>query len=932
MLKLARPLGLRQRMLLIGAAATLPILGVMGLQARAVLQESLERQQRETVQLLTLSVNEFDLRLSMEERLLQALARMPGLPARGEDCSRFAEAAGIAVAVDLLATDGAAICSVGGKREPAPVDAAFLADVLRLKRMVLGGQAGTRPGFSALSLLVPVLDGRGEPRALLSSTLDLDFLEDALVKLHPQAQTNIVLVNTAGTVLSPPRWAGQSVAEHAVMRRIAGTAQEIQFTTVGIDGHERLFAAKPLRPLANDQLYLWVAASRSDVVAAAVRAFARDTLLLTAMMLALVGALWHYGNKLVLLPLGRLREVAARLGKGRLEARTELAHSEDEIGQLAASFDAMAGQLERHVQRIADDLVALREAGMATRKLSSVVEQSPAIVVITNTDGVIEYVNPRFTALTGYGANEAIGRTPSILKSGQTPATVYENMWQTLLAGRQWHGELLNRRKNGELFWESTHISPLMDEEGRITHFIAVKEDITERLAYQKELEHQATRDALTGLANRNLLADRLAQALAQAHRGAHAAAVLLVDLDNFKLINDSLGHAAGDLLVKSIAERLVTCVREGDTVARMGGDEFVLIMHRVRDEADVTVMMQRIVSTVAAPLRIGGHELHVTCSTGAALYPKDGVSGEDLLRNADTAMYRAKEQGRDSFRFYTADMNQRMMDRLMLESELRQALDAGDLVLYYQPQVSTVTGDIIGAEALIRWPHAEQGMIAPARFIPLAEETGLIVPLGEWILRAACRQSRLWQEQGLPPLRIAVNISARQFRQRDFVATLQEILMDTGLPAHLLELELTESMVMQNPDEVVRLLQELKRTGLYLALDDFGTGYSSLNHLKKFPIDVLKLDQSFVRGVLTDADDAAIARTVIGLAHSLNLTVVAEGVETEEQKLFLAEESCDAMQGYYFGRPMPADSFAALLQSAPVGKSRNAPVTAVSQ
>ena len=1038
-------------MLLVGAAATLPILVAMGFQARAVLQDNLVRQQRDTDQLLAMAASQLELRLSLEERLLRTLALVPGLTdmANGAACQNFSRATAAREApspvVSLRDSQGAIVCSSAGIETAVRDDPEYFADARHLQRLAIGDYRIARsPGRSRLTLVLPLPGRTGETGTLLTSTLDLHFLEEELEKLKPTAQTNIVLVNAAGIILSPPRWSGDSVAEHPVMKRIVAAPGKLSFEARGIDGHERIFASRPVHSATKEPLYLWVAASRSDIVALALRQFVGDTLTMTAMMLALIVALWHYGNKLVLRPLARLREAAAKLGKAHLSVRTGLPHSDDEIGQLAVSFDAMAEQMERHVKRIAADLVEIREAGVTMRKLSRVVEQSPTIVVITDTRGVIEYVNPKFTSLTGYGAAEVIGRTPALLKSGLTPAAVYQDLWSTLLDGRQWRGELLNRKKCGELFWEDTRISPLMDDDGRITHFIAVKEDtterrkveaqlhklslavehspvsvmitdhqgtieyvnprftevtgfaanevfgknprilksgttgqhvyqglwqsitsgrewsgelqnrnrngelfwesekiapivdtsgkishfvalkedITERKNYQAELERQATRDALTGLANRSLLSDRMGQALAQAHRSGHAAAVLLVDLDNFKLINDSLGHATGDLLVKAMAERLSGCVREGDTVARMGGDEFVIIMHHVRDESDVTAMMQRIVATIATPLDIEGRELHVTCSTGAALYPKDGTSGEDLLRNADTAMYRAKEQGRDSFRFYTADMNQRMMDRLTLEAELRLAIDRQQFSLHYQPQVDTDSGRLIGAEALLRWSHAEMGMIPPSRFIPLAEETGLIVPLGEWILREACAQSRRWQAAGLPPLRLAVNISARQFRQKNFAERLVGILEETGLAADLLELGLTESMVMQKPDEAVKLLQRLKRPGLHLSLDDFGTGYSSLSYLKRFPIDVLKLYQSFVRGVLSDADDAAIARSVIGLGHSLNLKVIAEGVETEAQRAFLAAEKCDAMQGYHFSRPLPAAAFAALLQSRSAGDS----------
>ena len=1047
-----RARGLRQRMLLIGAAATLPVLLAMGVLARAALNDSLEVQKKQVSQLLGLASTELELRVLLEERLLKALALAPSLARdpRNFSCARFLTATAATheqlARISLRTPGGELICASSAQdadRE-AGIAAEYLADPKHMRRMFIADRrSGSRGDKTLLTLVLPVTDERGKTQALLTSSIDLRFLEEQLAKMQPQAQTNIVLVNAAGTILSPPRWAGQSVADHAVMKRVAKVSDEVSFETVGIDGVERVFAARPVRSTVSEQLHLWVAASRSDIVSNAISQFAKDTLSLTLMMLALVVALWHYGNKLVLRPLVRLRQAASHLGKAQLAARTGLEHSDDEIGQLAASFDAMADQLEHHVQRIAEDLLQIRAAAVTTKKLSRAIEQSPAIVVITNTRGVIEYVNPQFTTVTGYAAAEAIGRTPAILKSGLTPDGVYATLWSTLLAGQQWRGALLNRKKNGDLFWEETRISPLMDEHGCLTHFIAIKEDVTERrraeealrllkraieassngvimvksarqednpiiytnpaferimgyaqdevlgcnvrvlfngelgsvaveklrdatrrgmeaeavvrayakdgtarwisvsvspvrdedgrlthfvnvfsdvserVGYELELQRQANHDSLTGLANRNLLADRLAQAIAQAHRAGHAVAVLMVDLDNFKVINDSLGHAAGDMVVKAVAQRLALCVREGDTVARMGGDEFVLVMHNIQGEVDATAMMQRIVASIATPFVVEAHELHVTCSLGAAIYPKDGGNSEELLRNADTAMYRAKEQGRDSFRFYTSDMNLRLMERLNLEAELRLAIDREVFQIHYQAQVDTATQRVVGAEALARWPHERLGMIPPARFIPLAEETGLIVTLGEWLLRKACMQARSWERGTLGGPRLAVNISARQFRQKDFVSVVARALADSGLDPDHLELELTESMVMSNPDEAVVLLHDLKALGVHLALDDFGTGYSSLNYLKRFPIDVLKLDQSFVRGVLSDSDDAAIARSVIALAHSLNLRVVAEGVESEEQRQFLSTARCDIMQGYHFSRPLPAADFAALLQSA---------------
>ncbi|MFA7270762.1 MAG: PAS domain S-box protein [Sterolibacterium sp.] len=693
-----------------------------------------------------------------------------------------------------------------------------------------------------------------------------------------------------------------------------------------------------------------------------------------------------------------------------------------------------------HFITVKEDITQRKAAEAQMRKLSLAVEHSPSSVVITDRNGTIEYVNPKFTEASGYSASDAIGNTPGILSSGLTPAETYHSLWARISSGQEWSGELLNRNKKGELFWESERIAPITNEQGEITHFVALKSDITERkqaeaalhlsnsaieassngilviaargaarpvlyanpafeqmtgydaadtlgkdifellgtqeepvlseylssalrqgekrcsvvpsrhrdgsrfwnefaitvvrnaegvitnyvgvlsdvtsrIEYEDQLSHQANHDDLTGLANRSLLMDRIRQAIANAHRYGHSAAVLLVDLDHFKYINDSMGHAAGDQVVRQVAQRLSGCAREGDTVARMGGDEFVLVLNRVEDEQDVARVLERIVDSISKPMRVEGRELHITSSLGASLFPKDGDNPENLLRYADTAMYRAKEQGRDGYWFYTADMNTRMMERLTLEGNLRHALENQEFILHYQPQVDIRSGRIVGAEALIRWQSTTLGMVSPAKFIPLAEETGLIIPIGDWVLASACQQIKRWQAAGLPRLRVAVNISASQFRQKSFAERLAALLEENRLDAANLELEITESMLMHDIEEAIAIMRSLKAIDLHLSLDDFGTGFSSLSYLKRFPIDVLKLDQSFVRDVLVDPDDATIARTVIGLGHSLNLKVVAEGVETAEQLTFMQTHDCDLVQGYYFSRPLPADDFAALLK-----------------
>jgi len=436
-----------------------------------------------------------------------------------------------------------------------------------------------------------------------------------------------------------------------------------------------------------------------------------------------------------------------------------------------------------------------------------------------------------------------------------------------------------------------------------------------ERKRYQEQLEHQANYDVLTGLPNRNLLQDRLKRAVF-AQRDARPIAVVFIDLDHFKFINDSLGHTQGDKLLAIIAERLASIVREGDTVARLGGDEFVLVLNDQNKEDVIFRAMQRVLNKVSEPMTIDGQELYITCSAGVSLYPADAPDVETLLKNADVAMYRAKEHGRNNFQFYTPEMNDLANERLALEHSLRRALERNELLLHYQPKVNLETGMIVGAEALLRWQHPEWGLIAPERFIPIAEETGLIVQIGAWVIRTACNQARLWQDAGLPPVIMSVNLSARQFRQESFVKVVTQILHETGLKPEQLEMELTESMLMHNANAAISILGGLKSLGVRLSLDDFGTGYSSLSYLSRLPIDTLKIDRSFVQhiGDQDECDNGILAQAIISLGHSLNLTVIAEGVETGEQLKFLKAHQCDEVQGFYFCKPTAAGEFAKML------------------
>ncbi len=540
------------------------------------------------------------------------------------------------------------------------------------------------------------------------------------------------------------------------------------------------------------------------------------------------------------------------------------------------------------------------------RKLFTAVEQSVNAVVITDINGSIEYANPRFCNISGYSLPEIIGKNPSILKSDYTSAKDYEKLWQTIKAGQEWHGEFQNRRKNGTLYWEQCSIAPLRDDKGEITNFVGIKEDITIRKAQEEVLNWQASHDILTGLHNRYYLESHISSKLMSIDKDKEYLSLILIDVDNLKFVNDTFGHDYGDRLLVEISKRLKKLACTDCMIARFLGDQFVMIPVVKQDSLYGIELADKIRKNLSELFNVDGVEVAITVSIGVATFPDDGETVDNMLRNAEAAMYEAKRQGRNLVINYTNEFHKRAQHRLMLETRLHRALENKDFNLHYQPQISLETRKVVGLEALLRWTPADMPSVSPAEFIPILEETSLIVPVGTWVLYEACHQAVLCQRKGMPTIRVSVNISAVQFQRGDLAETVRLVLAETGLEPSSLCLELTESMLMIDTNHAKKKLEELCKIGVILSLDDFGTGYSSLAYLSRLPVHELKIDQSFISRLHDSKSDTALVNTIIVMAQELGLKIVAEGVETEEQMRHLLGRDCTTIQGFLYSRPLP--------------------------
>jgi diguanylate cyclase (GGDEF)-like protein/PAS domain S-box-containing protein len=591
------------------------------------------------------------------------------------------------------------------------------------------------------------------------------------------------------------------------------------------------------------------------------------------------------------------------------------------VAELSAVLDARLQNLQ---QLAASDALARRRTDQALgeseqrlRLSARVFASTEESIMMTDARGNLIGVNAAFEQVTGYTEQEVLGRNPRLLSSGRHDSAFYRGLWASLASAGQWRGEIWNRRKNGQVYPERIAIDAVRGADGTVNAYVSVSSDISALQAAHHQVDFLSNHDPLTLLPNRQVLAERTRQAIGAARHGERQIALLLFNLDRLQRINDSLGHETGDAMLQEMARRAGLLAGPGDILAHLGGDEFVLLLTDCLDSDAIIVAARRLIEEISRPVQVGGHDLILTASVGISIYPRDGANPSELLKAADVALSHMKDTGRNGFRFFKGEMNAHALRWMSLETHLRRAIERGELSLHYQPQISIADGRICSMEALLRWRSPELGQVAPGDFIALAEDTGMILPIGNWVIRQACLQNKAWQDAGLPPLRVAVNVSAHQFMAGTVPQVVAEALQDSGLQARYLEVELTESVMMHDSESTAAQLAALTEMGVSISLDDFGTGYSSLGYLSRFMLDKLKIDQTFVRNITTEPRSAAIAQATIALAHGLSLIVIAEGVETEGQLAFLRAIGCDKVQGYLFSRPVPPEEMASLMSGA---------------
>jgi len=920
---------LRVRMLLLVLLAVVPALVLIlydGLEARRLEGERAQEQAQQLVQRLS---RDQEQAVAETRQLLVTLAQLPAVREQnGPACSelladirrqhpRYAN-------IGAIRPDGSVFCSaVPADRPRNARDSVWFRRVRET-----GGFAISDFHFGGITqravqtAAYPATDDLNAVRAVVFASLDLAWLNRFLAESRLPAGSVLGLMDRRGTVLArhpdPEFWVGENMVDTPLAREILAQQRPGLTQSTGMDARRRLYAYTPLSGTASRSAYLYVGVPLEVAYAAPERALRRNLLGLGLVALLAFAAAW-WGGAFLLRRAQPLLAATRRLAIGDLGARSGVAHGDDEIGQIAHAFDGMAEALAARDRALQDSRAELEKAQEVAHIGSWVWVPGAGDRLTWSREAY------RIFGLTEEQFDNRVESFYARVHPDDLPA-VKEAVRAALAGESPYSLDHRILRPDGSVRWVHEQADLEYDPAGRALSMVGVVQDITERKQTEARVQYLAYYDALTGLANRALFQDRLQQAMFDADRYERLVALVFLDLDRFKNINDTLGHDCGDQLLRGVAERLSGVVRKGDTVARLGGDEFTIVLADMGHVDDAARVAQKILEVFARPFHVHERELHMTASLGITLYPFDDRNVRDLLRNADIAMYRAKELGRNTYQFYAAEMTAHARERLALEGELRHALERHELVLYYQPVVEMAGGAVLGMEALIRWRHPTRGLVGPDAFIPLAEESGQILAIGEWVLRTACRQCVHWQRHGFPQLRLAVNLSARQFHQRSLVELIRQILVETELRPAALDLEITESALLQHDEATQTMLKAFRHMGVSLIIDDFGIGYSSLSYLRRFPIRALKIDRSFVRDVPEDPDDAAIVGAVVTLAHSLGLVVIAEGVETPAQRDFLRTHGCGIAQGYLYGRPMAAEEFEQHLRrskTAPAGRPR---------
>lgn len=915
--------GLRARVLQLVMLAMLPWLATTLYHAVEQRRSVIALEQEQILQVVHLVVLDQREAIAYAHILLHAIATLPEIrQGSPESCrqrlSRMLE--GDQHYTDIGVTDvhGVLLCDALGTPEGRGFDDRdWFRQALATRQPVIGSLSiGRITGKPVIVAAQSVFNENREVTRVVWTSIDITWLQARLKQLRLPEAVAVSIMDAKGVVVArhpdDRSFLGKRSRQEPVTQGILAKKEEGVGQATGSDGIVRAFAYR--RVLDNprlDSVYVSVTRPIDALLAQSNRVLAREMGALALTLALIFTLIWFSTNVLLLRKMKALIQSAQQIAQGNFHVRTQLGEDKGELGDLARVFDDMAESLE-----------------LLFQQSQHIMEVTPEAILVSDSSGKIVMVNAQAVKLFGYSRDEMIGASIETLVPERFGAghPAHRNAYIALDTapiremgkGR----ELFARKKDGTEFPTEISLGPLKTKEGNFV--ISAVRDVSERKQFEARILHQATHDALTGLPNRLLFHDILVKAAAHAYRTEKLLAVMFLDLDEFKNINDTLGHECGDSLLKEIARRLTTTLRGNDLVARddgiiarQGGDEFTILLQGISVVQNIVQVAERILAAVSEPFLTDGHEMYVTASIGITVFPFDDTDIERLLQNADTAMYRAKESGRNHFQFYTAEMNTLIRERMAIENGLRHALAADEFVLHYQPQMDIRTGKMVGVEALVRWAHPDKGLISPAVFIPVAEESGLIVPLGEWVLRTACRQRKLWQDAGLPHIRVAVNLSARQFREPHLAEMVTRALADAELDPHSdhLELELTESLLMKDMEASLVTLQALHEMGVCLSIDDFGTGYSSLSYLKRFPIHTLKIDQSFIRDIMTDPKDAAIAATIVALAHNLELNVIAEGVETAEQLALVRDMGCDQMQGYYFSKPLPAEELEKLLR-----------------